>query len=342
MSGPACVVFDPTLTEYDFGPAHPMSPIRVDLTVRLARELGVLADGEGAEQTEGRLAGCWVMRIDESSEVKPDEPPRDSDESEGREKVIVRSNGVVTYVGKDIANQLWKFGLLGRDFNYRRFGRNEDGRPLWLTTSEAGERDAPSFGKAKRSYNVIDSRQMYLQALLSQALKTLGHEEEAENSIHFSYEMVALSHDTALQLGYVSDDNAGSAEKPFVEVSGRKGLGVKIDDLLDLLPGNGAARGARPIRDRGKLRHRLLRAVHGRDLCRAVAGAQPAQGGLGRVLINCCPLSAVMRTCGDAPGMSPLDPEPTSANRDHGSKTARALGRDPIRLGPAGAAQEAG
>src|SRR4029453_5045691 len=121
------------------------------------------------------------------------------------------------------------------DFNYRRFGRNEDGRPLWSTTSEPGERDAPSFGKARRPYNVIDSRQSYLQALLSQALETLGHEEEAENSIHFSYEMVALSHDTARQLGYVSDDNSGSAEKPFVEVSGRKGLGVKIDDLLDLL-----------------------------------------------------------------------------------------------------------
>jgi arginyl-tRNA synthetase len=201
-----------------------------------ARAFAILkASGAMFLQTEGRLAGCWVMRIEESSEVKKDEPPRDSDESEEREKVIVRSNGVVTYVGKDIANQLWKFGLLGRDFNYRQFGRNADGLPLWSTTSQPGERNAPSFGKAKRTYNVIDSRQMYLQALLSQALKTLGHEEEAENSIHFSYEMVALSHDTARQLGYVSDDTAGSAEKPFVEVSGRKGLGVKIDDLLDLL-----------------------------------------------------------------------------------------------------------
>ena len=109
----------------------------------------------------------------------------------------MRSNGVVTYVGKDIANQFWKFGLLGRDFHYRRFARQANGVELWSTTATDGERDVPPFGRAKRIYNVIDSRQMYLQALLSQALRTLGHATEAENSIHFSYEMVALSHSTA-------------------------------------------------------------------------------------------------------------------------------------------------
>ena len=40
--GSASVVFDSRLTEYSFGPSHPMSPIRVDLTMRLAEELGVL------------------------------------------------------------------------------------------------------------------------------------------------------------------------------------------------------------------------------------------------------------------------------------------------------------
>jgi arginyl-tRNA synthetase len=146
----------------------------------------------------------------------------------------VRSNGVVTYVGKDIANQFWKFGLLGRDFRYRRFAEQAHGGTLWSTTSAEGEPGAPPFGHAHRIYNVIDSRQMYLQALLSQALRTLGHPKEAENSIHFSYEMVALSHGTARQLGYAEREDPGET-KPFVEVSGRKGLGVKIDDLLDLL-----------------------------------------------------------------------------------------------------------
>ena len=180
-------------------------------------------------QTEGKLAGCWVMRIDEGKESDALE------DEESREKVIVRSNGVVTYVGKDIANQFWKFGLLGRDFHYRRFAIQANGRALWATTSEAGDPNPPSFGHAERIFNVIDSRQMYLQALLVQALRTLGHPKEAENSVHFSYEMVALSHATARELGYEVAADSEEAKKPFVEVSGRKGLGVKIDDLLDLL-----------------------------------------------------------------------------------------------------------
>ena len=178
-------------------------------------------------QTEGKLAGCWVMTIDDGSD------------EEEREKVIVRSNGVVTYVGKDIANQFWKFGLLGRDFRYRLFSTQAHGRALWATTSGETDSNAPPFGHARRIYNVIDSRQMYLQALLKQALQTLGHPDEAEHSIHFSYEMVALSHATAKELGYeISGDDA---HKPFVEVSGRKGLGVKIDDLLDLLSAKASA-----------------------------------------------------------------------------------------------------
>jgi arginyl-tRNA synthetase len=185
-------------------------------------------------QTEGKLAGCWVMRIDDrSAPASAERVEAASDDPEAREKVIVRSNGVVTYVGKDLANQFWKFGLLGLDFRYRQFARQADGRVLWSTTSEAGDSDAPPFGHAGRIYNVIDSRQMYLQALLSQALRTLGHPNEAENSVHFSYEMVALSHATARELGYAEPDEGD--KKPFVEVSGRKGLGVKIDDLLDLL-----------------------------------------------------------------------------------------------------------
>ena len=180
------------------------------------------ASGAVFLQTEGKLAGCWVMKIAEGAA-----------EEDEREKVIVRSNGVVTYVGKDIANQFWKFGLLGKDFRYRLFSTQAKGHPLWATTSGETDTAAPPFGKATWIYNVIDSRQMYLQALLKQALQTLGHPEEAERSIHFSYEMVALSHATAKELGY--EITGDDAQKPFVEVSGRKGLGVKIDDLLDLL-----------------------------------------------------------------------------------------------------------
>jgi arginyl-tRNA synthetase len=189
-------------------------------------------------QTEGRLKGCWVMPIDEDagSAADPDagvrEPGEPDDAADQREKVIVRSNGTVTYVGKDIANQFWKFGLLGRDFNYRIF-ENNNGRPLWATSTAPGPTsDVPAFGKAASVYNVIDSRQAYLQQLLKQALATMGFRHEAEQSTHFAYEMVALSHETAKELGYTDADADG---KPFVEVSGRKGLGVKADDLLDRL-----------------------------------------------------------------------------------------------------------
>jgi arginyl-tRNA synthetase len=181
-------------------------------------------------QTEGRLKGCWVMRIEEPD--APDDGPDEGDEADSPEKVIVRSNGTVTYVGKDIANQFWKFGLLHRDFYYHVFD-TRDGRRLWATTSEPGRaQGVPRFGNAATVYNVIDSRQAYLQRLLKQALAAMGFAAQAERSIHFSYEMVALSRATARALGYDAADTGG---KPFVEVSGRKGLGVKADDLLDRL-----------------------------------------------------------------------------------------------------------
>jgi arginyl-tRNA synthetase len=188
-------------------------------------------------QTEGRLKGCWVMKIEEAEQGKEGEGGEQGQEGEDeeREKVIVRSNGTVTYVGKDIAYQFWKFGLLGLDFKYRKFATRADGKPLWATTSDAAADvpGHPTFGAARTTYNVIDVRQSYLQKLLKQALAAMGHVREAEHSVHFSYEMVALSHQTARELGYELSEE--DAKKPFVEVSGRKGLGVKADDLIDRL-----------------------------------------------------------------------------------------------------------
>ena len=199
-------------------------------------------------QTEGKLKGCWVMRIDDdqADASSAADPPTDATEAgdesepqETREKVIVPSDGTVTYVGKDMAYQLWKFGLLGRDFFYREFERGK-ACTLWSTTSDpaAAASRPPSFGRASMVCNVIDTRQSYLQKLVKQALAVLGYTKEAERSIHYSYEMVALSHETARELGYDTSEEAG---KPFVEVSGRKGLGVKADDLLDRLTDKAAS-----------------------------------------------------------------------------------------------------
>ena len=196
-------------------------------------------------QSEGRLAGCWVMRIEEDGDGVADSPtdaattvaadaPADA-EGEPREKVIMRSNGTVTYVGKDMAYQFWKSGLLGRDFLYRPFATRMNGETLWATTSRAelAVHAHPAFGAAGVTVNVIDVRQSYLQKLLKQALVTAGHPDAAANHTHFSYEMVALSHATAKELGFAPPPGSEEAAKPFVEVSGRKGLGVKADDLLD-------------------------------------------------------------------------------------------------------------
>ena len=198
-----------------------------------ARAFDVLKDtGAVYLQHEGRLAGCWVMKIDDA-EATPE--PSGDDEAEEREKVIVRSNGTVTYVGKDMAYQFWKSGLLGKDFSYRKFAARMDGEVMWATTSNPSlaESTHPAFGAAAATYNVIDVRQSYLQKLLKQALSAVGHSAEAERLTHFSYEMVALSHETARELGFAPPADSEDAHRPFVEVSGRKGLGVKADDLLD-------------------------------------------------------------------------------------------------------------
>jgi arginyl-tRNA synthetase len=146
-------------------------------------------------------------------------------------KVIVRSNGTVTYVGKDIAYHLWKFGLLGRDFGYKPFFQYSQ-HECWIST-EHGVEPHPHFGGAQAIYNVIDSRQSDPQANVIQALRGMGHTEQADRYTHFSYEMVALTPRCAVDLGYiVSEEDLG---RPYIEVSGRKGFGVKADDLIDKL-----------------------------------------------------------------------------------------------------------
>jgi len=177
-------------------------------------------------ETEGKNIGCWVM---------PGSAFRDTQAETGDEdsKVIVRSNGTVTYVGKDIAYQLWKFGLLGKDFHYRKLLTYPDGHPLWVSTDEPQPEGAPPFGHAASVYNVIDSRQSYLQDVVQAGLRALGYNEQADQSIHFSYEMVALSPRTCVELGIELSEE--DKRRPYVEVSGRKGLGVKADDLIDKL-----------------------------------------------------------------------------------------------------------
>lgn len=187
------------------------------------KELGVIR-----YETEGKNAGCWVM---------PFESHESSDEHEA-DKILVRSNGTVTYTGKDIAYQMWKLGILGLDFHYRRFYQYSDGRWAWITTTEANpdEVDAPQFGHGATVYNVIDSRQSYPQEVVRKGVAAIDPKLGIEASIHLAYEMVALSAAAAEDLGFnLSEEDR---KRPFIEMSGRKGLGVKADDLITRLEEN--------------------------------------------------------------------------------------------------------
>jgi len=174
-------------------------------------------------ENEGKNKGCWVMT---RAGAETTEGETDDDA-----KVIVRSNGTVTYVGKDIAYHLWKFGLLGRDFGYKPFFTYPD-HECWIS-AEHGEASHPQFGNATAIYNVIDARQSDPQSNVIQALRGMGYTEQADHYTHFSYEMVALTPRCAEELGYsISDEDK---RKSYIEVSGRKGFGVKADDLIDKL-----------------------------------------------------------------------------------------------------------
>ena len=198
------------------------------------KETGVLTF-----ENEGKNKGCWVMRRagTETVESQDADPNSNAGEefdrvSEEDQKVIVRSNGTVGYVGKDIAYHMWKFGLLGLDFGYRKFYRYPNEHDCWISTT-AGEKDHPHFGSVAETYNVIDVRQSEAQNTVKDALRDLGHPEAADRFTHFSYGMVVLTPRCAEELGYELSEEDKS--RPFIEVSGRKGFGVKADDLLDQL-----------------------------------------------------------------------------------------------------------
>jgi arginyl-tRNA synthetase len=187
-------------------------------------------------ETSGKNKGCWVMRRAGTSPQtsRAEEVPgvADPQVAEEDQKVIVRSNGTVGYVGKDIAYHLWKFGLLGKDFGYRKFYLYPNQHQCWISSTN-GEPEHPHFGNVSEIYNVIDARQAEAQNTVIEALRELGYKEQADHYTHFSYEMVALTPRCASELGYqLSDEDKG---RSYIEVSGRKGFGVKADDFIDRL-----------------------------------------------------------------------------------------------------------
>ena len=170
-------------------------------------------------ETEGPNQGCWVVKLSDREEFAGLENP---------DKILVRSNGVATYVAKDIAYQLWKFGVLGKDFNYGSYAMQDNGVMLWSSKTEDGE--PGNYGRAERVINVIDVRQKYLQDVLRLSLDQLGYHQQAENSVHFAYEVVTLSAEAARELGVEIELDD---ERETVAMAGRKGIGVIADDLIN-------------------------------------------------------------------------------------------------------------
>jgi arginyl-tRNA synthetase len=199
-------------------------------TFEMLRNRGLLEKPES-----GPAAGCWILPFGDEScaEQSAEENERMQD------KILVRSDGTATYTAKDIANQLWKFGLtddpeIGVQFHYVPWGIQHDGRQLWTmrvptdTTAASQEGDPKRFGHAKRVINVIDVRQSYPQQVVYESLRRLGYAEQAANSTHIGYEVVTLSRATAAGLGIDTSDG-----RNFYPMSGRKGIEIKADDLIN-------------------------------------------------------------------------------------------------------------
>ncbi len=230
-------------------------------------------------ETQGKNAGCWVMPFDSHT----------ANEEHEADKILVRSNGTVTYTGKDIAYQMWKLGLLGLDFNYKLFHTYANGQEVFITTPDvtpssrrlSGERPArpfeneenapagsqrynrqddgvtiPEFGHGETVYNVIDTRQSYPQEVVRKGVAAIFPEKGEAASVHLNYEMVALSVSAAEELGLSLTDE--DKKRPFIEMSGRKGWGVKADDLINRLEENALAEVSKRNPEMPDEKHRLI------------------------------------------------------------------------------------
>lgn len=189
------------------------------------------ASGAIVFETEGRNKGCWVMKAEETN---PDQAPGDEAEFDA-DKIIVRSNGTVTYTGKDIAYHLWKLGKLGLDFHYRFLRHDHRGHEVWVSTGDdaLAAADHPSFGNGTAFLNVIDVGQSYPQANVKKGVMMIDHDERVARSAHLAYEKVTLTPAAAAELGMELSES--DALRQQIGMSGRKGLGVKADDLIDRL-----------------------------------------------------------------------------------------------------------
>jgi len=184
---------------------------------------------------EGKSAGCWLVKVSNSAKGKEEsEESKNTKENKNEEieedKIIVRANGIPTYTGKDIAYHMWKFGLIGIDFGYKKAEFGTQSKDLWLTTSKGDGQKNISFSSVDMVLNVIGGEQTYAMEVVKKSLEYLGFKEESQNMTHINYGFVYLSPKTAQNLGIDTSDG-----KEKYGMSGRKGWGIKIDDFIELV-----------------------------------------------------------------------------------------------------------
>src|SRR6185312_2456090 len=194
-------------------------------------------DGLLEKPESGPAAGCWILPFGDENDAPKDDQAKENERMQ--DKILVRSDGTATYTAKDIAQHIWKFGIsddpaIGVQFHYVPWGNQHNGQMLWSmraptsTTAASQEGDPKRFGHARRAINVIDIRQSYPQHVVRESLSRLGYEDQAANLKHIGYEVVTLSRSTAASLGIDTSDG-----RNFYPMSGRKGIEIKADDLIN-------------------------------------------------------------------------------------------------------------
>ncbi|MDQ4050628.1 MAG: arginine--tRNA ligase [Thermoproteota archaeon] len=174
------------------------------------------SNGIARYETVGKNKGCWVIGDEEGEE---------------EDKVLVRSDGTATYIAKDIPYAAWKLGLVKDPFYYSEYTKQWDGSLLYATDLVAGINKSftdKTFNGGERVITIIDSRQSRLQRIISHVLSKIGVRGE-HKYFHLSYEAVTLSSNTAKEFGI------DIGERHFMHMSGRKGIYINADYVLDAL-----------------------------------------------------------------------------------------------------------
>lgn len=207
-----------------------------ELAFEILKQKGVIV-----YEAEGRNRGCWVMKAEgqggEGENGRMGEWGSESGAPDyDADKILVRSDGTVNYTGKDIAYHLWKLGKLGVDFNYKPFRFYPDKHETWITTSELAEQTRqtrPIFGYGSAYLNVIGVEQTYPQKYVKDAVAAVAPDVNINHCAHVAYEKVALSPQACLELGIELAPE--ERQRQQISMSGRRGLGVKADDLINKL-----------------------------------------------------------------------------------------------------------